>query len=502
MAGAHKDAASFYVPARYVLAFWSFLGLVNMFALRMDINMAILDMVKNGSTSGMIPVMNRTVVAKPASNSRQPNTFQWTEYQQYLVLSAFYYGYFSTQILGGYASGRFGSKIILGLGLLVASLLTLATPFAAWQSYSLLLACRVGQGLAQGLAQPCVHTLWSNWAPESEKSILLTITYSGCQLGTILAILVSCYICELQVQGGWQTVFYIFGCAGVVWSLFWFILIHDTPSQHPRISQAEREYIQSNIKHSLNQKNIQINWAKVVTSPALYAIVAAHFANDWGNFALMTCFPSYLKNILNYDLTQNGFLSSTPFFVLLVTNPLSGWMADRLRGRQLMTTKNTRKLVNSIGLFVPSCLVLAVCFIDGSRTAVVALLVVAVGISGFTMAGYSVSHLDIAPAFAGTLFGITNTIGTTTGFVGPVILGALTKSQNTLQHWNTFFYITSGIFFTGGLLFLLFAQGEPQPWISTPSECSLQESAGTQNNSDTDKNVADTTDFAESSTAE
>ncbi|CAG5136826.1 unnamed protein product [Candidula unifasciata] len=160
----------------------------------------------------------------------------------------------------------------------------------------------------------------------------------------------------------------------------------------------------------------------------------------------MTCFPKYLKSILNYDLSECVWVS-------------------------VIVSKY-------ICLFVPSALTLAVCFFDESRTVAVSLLVAAVGISGFTMAGYSVNHLDIAPAFAGTLFGITNTIGTTTGFIGPVILGALTKHQNSPQHWNTFFYITSGIFFTGGLLFLLFAQGEIQDWTSATLDCSIQDLDG------------------------
>ena len=42
---------SIYVPARWVLALWSFLGFINLFTLRMDINIAILAMVNATNSS-------------------------------------------------------------------------------------------------------------------------------------------------------------------------------------------------------------------------------------------------------------------------------------------------------------------------------------------------------------------------------------------------------------------------------------------------------------------
>ena len=45
-------------------------------------------------------------------------------------------------------------------------------------------------------------------------------------------------------------------------------------------------------------------WVSILTSPAFYAIAAAHFANDWGCFAIMTCLPKFMKDILFFDLTQ------------------------------------------------------------------------------------------------------------------------------------------------------------------------------------------------------
>jgi sugar phosphate permease len=42
---------------------------------------------------------------------------------------------------------------------------------------------------------------------------------------------------------GWESVFYVFGVLGIVWFLFWWWLVYDTPQSHPTISRQEKEYI-------------------------------------------------------------------------------------------------------------------------------------------------------------------------------------------------------------------------------------------------------------------
>ena len=45
----------------------------------------------------------------------------------------------------------------------------------------------------------------------------------------------------------------IAGAMGVIWSIMWFFLVYDTPSQHPRISDKEKNYIEN----ALNKKAVK-----------------------------------------------------------------------------------------------------------------------------------------------------------------------------------------------------------------------------------------------------
>lgn len=58
-------------------------------------------------------------------------------------------------------------------------------------------------------------------------------------------------------------------------------------------------------------------------------------------------------------------------------------------------------------------------------------------IHSFIAAGFNVNHLDIAPRYASILMGISNGVGTLSGMVCPLIVGAMTK--NKVSH----FYLDS-----------------------------------------------------------
>jgi len=72
-------------------------------------------------------------------------------------------------------------------------------------------------------------------------------------------------------------------------------------------------------------------------------------------------------------------------------------------------------------------------YVDCSQPAVaITLLVLAVSLTGTQYSGWIVNHMDIAPAFAGILFGISNSIAAVTGFLSPVVAGMLTKVHSCI----------------------------------------------------------------------
>ena len=75
----------------------------------------------------------------------------------------------------------------------------------------------------------------------------------GAQFGTVITLPLSGILCEHGFDGGWPTVFYVFGTLGVVWFAIWMPLTADSPSRHRKISKVEKDYICSSLKDSIKR---------------------------------------------------------------------------------------------------------------------------------------------------------------------------------------------------------------------------------------------------------
>ncbi|KAK3094625.1 hypothetical protein FSP39_004159 [Pinctada imbricata] len=94
----------------------------------------------------------------------------------------------------------------------------------------------------------------------------------------------------------------------------------------------------------------------------------------------------------------------------------------------------------------------------------IALLTLGVSITGLQYSGFLVNHVDIAPPYAGILFGISNSMGSITGFVSPAVVGIITKEDQSRTQWQIVFYLAAGIYIFGALFYLIFGSGELQDW--------------------------------------
>ncbi|EPY78003.1 Sialin isoform 2-like protein [Camelus ferus] len=168
--------------ARYNLAFLAFCGFFVLYALRVNLSVALVDMVDSNSTAAD----NRTS-SECAEHSapikvlhnQTGKRYQWDAETQGWILGSFFYGYIITQIPGGYMASRVGGKLLLGFGILGTAVFTLFTPLAADLGVGALVALRALEGLGEGVTFPAMHSMWSSWAPPLERSKLLSISYAA-----------------------------------------------------------------------------------------------------------------------------------------------------------------------------------------------------------------------------------------------------------------------------------------------------------------------------------
>jgi len=346
--------------------------------------------------------------------------------------------------------------------MLFASLLTLVFPLAAKTTVYLALTARILLGIFHAVAFPAMTGSWGAWAPPLEKTQLNGIYVSGASIGTLVIFTLAGYVADSL---GWEAVFYVTGGSSLVWVLFWFYLVYDTPGQHPRIDKAEREYIESSIgeKH-LNRKNLVTPWRSIFTSIPVWGIVFGHAASNWGNYTLNQQLPTYLSNVLRYSLSFNGLLASLCYLLQWAVCVGASWATDQIRSKGIMSTLHIRKLNTFIGLWVTgACAVLAT-YAGCHAELAVALFALAAGLNTLTVCGCKSGMLDISPDYAGIVFGLSNTVSNIPGFVGPAIVGFLLTDYSDTTQWHTVFWISAMVHIAGSLLYLVKGSDQLQDW--------------------------------------
>uniref|UniRef100_A0A182ST52 Major facilitator superfamily (MFS) profile domain-containing protein n=1 Tax=Anopheles maculatus TaxID=74869 RepID=A0A182ST52_9DIPT len=289
---------------------------------------------------------------------------------------------------------------------------------------------------------------------------------------------------------GWPSIFYISGAVGMLWSVAWFFYGSNSPAEYRGIAPEEREFIESSFGPQDHSRRIVTPWVAILTSAPMIALTIAHSCHNWGFWTLLTEMPTYMKEVLEKDIKKNALLSSLPYLVMWILSFVFSPLSDFLINRQYLSRVASRKLFNTIGLWVPMVALLGLAFVPkgGSDLAIV-LLTLAVGINSATYLGFQVNHIDLAPNHAGTMMGITNCAANIMSIIAPLIVGQvisdavsdgggrrerdpLTLSLISLDihlqtdpvQWRRVFYIAAGVYFFGNLTFIIFGKADIQPW--------------------------------------
>ncbi|XP_071109026.1 uncharacterized transporter slc-17.2-like [Haliotis cracherodii] len=456
---------STFFSQRMLLAFMGCFQGIILEANRSNLSVAIVCMVNATDSS-----INITEPTEPAPETAE---FYWSKTEQAGLLSSYFYGYFMTQVPSGILANKFGGKNVMFVGMLIGSISSLLLPIGARTSIYMAYVLRVLLGVSQAVYFPASQAMWGRWAPPLERTKLTAICYSGTMFGGIATFAISGLLCVYGFDNGWGSIFYITGAISVFWCLLWYYTVASTPAQHPRISKAERNYIINSIGET-EQKH-RTPWKAMMTSPASWAFITGHGCYNWIAYTLTTNIPIYLKEVLNFGITENGLLSSVAFASQTVSGMVTGQLADYLRSRKYLTTTVTRRIFQIISFVGTGACLIGAGFVDvAHRYTAIALITIGLWFLGMSSAGFIVNAVDFAPRHAGVLFGISNSVATIPGIISPLLAGAITPNK-TQEEWRNMLYVCGGFCVLGMVVFGSLAQGELQPWAVGQVEILVEE---------------------------
>jgi len=120
---------------------------------------------------------------------------------------------------------------------------------ACRSSFAVALILRCIIGFTESASFPAVYHFFPIWVPLEEKTLMIPFIASGMYMGEIVGFPMSGVLCGSDINiggysyGGWSSVFYIFGLAGILWFPFWALRAYESPDDHPHISKEEVMWI-------------------------------------------------------------------------------------------------------------------------------------------------------------------------------------------------------------------------------------------------------------------
>lgn len=330
-----------------------------------------------------------------------------------VLLSAFFWSYAAMQVPIGWASDRFNLRWLY------------AAAFALWscaqglagaaRTFTFLVATRIVLGVGESIYLPGGTKIVTLLFPPKKRGFPSGIFDFGTRCGMALGVAL---VPLLLVRDGWRISFAIIGIAGLLWLIPWFAIAPRRLGGREAIAEPDAQGIP---KLTATVDATQRKWRRLLNRD-LIGICLGFFCFDYYWYLLVTWLPDYLVTVRHLTVLRAGVYSAAPFLVFGVSEPIGGWIADRLIRRGWDETR-TRKGLVTVGLLTGLFLIPA----EHVASARMAMLL----IMGASLVGLSTGNLIVilqccAPhKEVGLWTGFENLFGNIAGVLAPLLTGIL-----------------------------------------------------------------------------
>jgi ACS family hexuronate transporter-like MFS transporter len=210
--------------------------------------------------------------------------------------------------------------------------------------------CRACLGLFEAGGYTASPKVVSEWFPDKERGTAISIYAIGASVGATIAPII---IIALASQYGWRGTFLITGAFGLLLVVPWLVLFRPL-SRHPWVSETERRHIlEGQLPSPVGKPLTEVErWRAILTSPQIWALMAARMLTDPVWYFLQFWMPKYLHSERGLSQTQLTslwliFLAADVGFIC------GGFMSDALVRRGRLPANARRWVMGAAAMVVP-----------------------------------------------------------------------------------------------------------------------------------------------------
>jgi len=349
------------------------------------------------------------------------------------IFSAFGWSYAAMQIPSGWLLDKFGSRLVYGLGLFLWSLFTALQGTVGFLNGAsvviMFFVYRLFMGATEAPSNPANARIVASWFPTNQRGLATSVPNSSQYFALALFIPIMGWIATFY---GWQHVFYFMGMAGIVLSFFWFKIIYD-PQTHPRVNQAEIDFIKSGGGLVDIGSNTDIKWSYVrqmITNRMMIGVYTAQFCINTISWFFLTWFPTYLVQAKGMSILKVGIIAAIPAIAGFVGNLLGGTISDWMLRRGVSLTV-ARKTPIVLGLVMSGSIIIAN-YVD-SEWVVIAVMTLAFFSKGVGALGWVIVSDTSPKEMVGLSGGIFNFASNIASIATPIIIGYILQATHSFN---------------------------------------------------------------------
>lgn len=371
-----------------------------------------------------------------------------------ILLSAFAWSYGSLQIPIGMVLDRFGVKRVgrWSAGLWgVASAIT-----AAATGYWSLFIGRFLLGIAEAPSFPGSSKATGYWFPRRERGLATAIFDASQKFGNVVGVPVVAFAI---FAFGWRAGFLITAVLSFGY-FFVFYLLYRDPSEDPRLSRAERDYI---LAGGGNQEgrahgNSGAMLGYVLRSRKVWGLTIGFGAYGYSMNLFTSWLPTYLVQTMHMNIIRSATFTMIPWSFATITDlVIGGWAIDFFIKRGNDETM-VRKTILVLGMLT-GLMVFGAVFTTDRFWALLWITISLCGLAAAAPAGWSIPSLIAPRGGNGTVGGIMNFLNSVMGITSPIVTGFIVLKTGSFSSA----FVVAGVVLVIGIFFYVFVLGRIEP---------------------------------------
>jgi ACS family tartrate transporter-like MFS transporter len=337
----------------------------------------------------------------------------------------FFIGYVALEIPGSILCEKWSARGWITRIMISWGILAMLTGFIHTKGHFYLI--RALLGAAEAGFFPGVIVYLSHWFRYQDRAKAVAFLMAGISVSNIIGSPLSGWLMKHNWldMAGWRWMFIIEGAPAVILGIVTLFYLTDWPHQAKWLPEDEKQWLIEELEKEKQAKQAKhsLGILQALRHREVILLTLAYFCMVTAVYGINFWLPSIVKKLSGSSIMSVSLISALPYCVGFISILVMGWHSDKTKERRWHTA--LAMMTTSLGLLLS--------VVAGNYTvlAVSMFCLAAAGTAGYLPGFWALPGSFLTGTAAAACIGLINSVGNLGGFVGPYIVGYLSKKTGS-----------------------------------------------------------------------